>query len=166
MDYTPEYICSFIARHKRSNPDYSQSVVSRRVGTVLHALHGAVKAQHDACMRTSCCGARARPLIRLPHVLVHTRSCFTTKHRPISKLPISLLFFLLLEYYLIKSPLLSSSTQSRFSPQRSSGQAVVTRVVPSPRHMPSFLSRIGFSIPTARRFSSNVANSRSSRAFR
>ena len=50
-------------------------------------------------------------------------------------------------------------------PQRFSGQAVDTRVVPSPRYVPSFLSRIGFSIPTARRFSSNVANSRS-RAFR
>ena len=34
-----------------------------------------------------------------------------------------------------------------------------------PRYVPSFLSRIGFSIPTARRFSSSVANSRS-RAFR
>ena len=30
----------------------------------------------------------------------------------------------------------------------------------SPRYVPSFLSRIGFSIPTARRFSSSVANSR------
>ena len=30
-----------------------------------------------------------------------------------------------------------------------------------PRYVPSFLSRIGFSISTARRFSSNVANSRS-----
>ena len=46
-----------------------------------------------------------------------------------------------------------------------SGQAVVKGVVPPPpRYLPSFLSRIGFSIPTARRFSSNVANSRS-RAF-
>ena len=64
------------------------------------------------------------------------------------------------------SLLLSSSTRRRFYPQRSSGQAVVTGVVPSsPRYVPSFLSRIGFSIPTARRFSSNVANSRS-RVFR
>ena len=60
----------------------------------------------------------------------------------------------------------SSSTRRRFYPQRPSGQAVVTGVVPSPpRYAPSILSRIGFSIPTARRFSSNVANS-SSRAFR
>ena len=47
-----------------------------------------------------------------------------------------------------------------------SGQAVVSGVAPSPaRYVPSFLSRIGFSIPTARRLSSNVANSRF-RAFR
>ena len=64
------------------------------------------------------------------------------------------------------SILCSSSTHRRFYPQRFSGQAVVTGVVPShPRYVPSFLSRIGFSIPTARRFSSNIANSRS-RAFR
>ena len=45
-----------------------------------------------------------------------------------------------------------------FYPQRSSGQAVVTGVVPSaPRYVSSFSSRIGFSIPTARRFSSNVS---------
>ena len=50
--------------------------------------------------------------------------------------------------------------------QLSSGQAVVTAVVPStPRYVPSILSRVSFSIPTARRFSSNVANSRSC-AFR
>ena len=53
-----------------------------------------------------------------------------------------------------------------FYPQRSSGQAVVTGVVPSPpRCVPSFLSLIGFSMLTACRFSSNVGNSRS-RAFR
>ena len=47
-----------------------------------------------------------------------------------------------------------------------SGQAVVTGVVPShPRYVPSFLSRIWFSVTTARRFSSNVASSRF-RAFR
>ena len=47
-----------------------------------------------------------------------------------------------------------------------SGHAVVSGVVPSfPRYVPSVLSRIGLSIPTALRFSSNVANSRS-RAFR
>ena len=39
-------------------------------------------------------------------------------------------------------------------PQRSRGQAMVTSVVP-------FLPSIEFMIPTARRFSSNVANSRS-----
>ena len=37
--------------------------------------------------------------------------------------------------------------------------------LPLPLYLPSPLSRIGFSIPTARRLSSNVANSRS-RAFR
>ena len=36
----------------------------------------------------------------------------------------------------------------QFYPQRSPGQAVVTGVVPSPpRYVPSFLSRMGFSIP-------------------
>ena len=49
----------------------------------------------------------------------------------------------------------------RIYPQQPSGQAVVTGAFPSPlRHTPSFLSRIGFSIPTARRLGSNVANSR------
>ena len=70
-------------------------------------------------------------------------------------------------FVVICLPLLRfSSTRRRFYPQRSSGQAVVTGVAPSPpQYVPWFLSRIGFSIPTARRFSSNVANSRS-RAFR
>ena len=46
-------------------------------------------------------------------------------------------------------------TRRRFYPQRSSAQAMVTGVVPSPpRYVPSFLSRIGFSVPTAHRFSS------------
>ena len=64
------------------------------------------------------------------------------------------------------SLLLSSSTPRRLHyPQRSSWQAVVTGVVPSPWYVPSFLSSIGFSFSTARRFSSNVANS-GSRAFR
>ena len=36
----------------------------------------------------------------------------------------------------------------------------------SPRHVPSILSRIGFSIPTARRFSSNVVANSRPRAFR
>ena len=56
-------------------------------------------------------------------------------------------------FFLWPSLLFSSSTRRRFYPQRSSGQAVVTGVVPSPPgYVPSFLSRIGFSIPTARRF--------------
>ena len=56
--------------------------------------------------------------------------------------------------------LLSSSTRRRFYPQRSSGQAVVTGVVSClPPGTCLHLSRIGFSIPTSRRFSSNVANS-------
>ena len=64
-------------------------------------------------------------------------------------------FFLFL--ILLSSLALSSSTRRRLYPQRSSGQAVVTSVVPSPpRYVPSFLSRIGFSTPSARRFSSNV----------
>ena len=64
--------------------------------------------------------------------------------------------------FLRSSLLLSSSTRRRFYPQRSPGQAVVTGVVPSPpRYVPSSLTRIGFSIPTAHRFSSNVANPRS-----
>ena len=66
-------------------------------------------------------------------------------------------------FFSFLSPLLrSSSTHRRLYPQRFSGLAVVTVVVPSlPRYVPSFLSRVGFSIPTARRFLSNVANSRS-----
>ena len=70
-------------------------------------------------------------------------------------------------FFFQSSLLLSSSSRiiGGFYPQRSSGQAVVTGVVRSTRYLPSFLSRIGFSIPTARRFSSNVANSRS-RPFR
>ena len=54
------------------------------------------------------------------------------------------------KHFFLSSLLLSSSTRRRFYPQRSCGQAVVTGVVPSPRYMPSFLWRIGFSIPTAR----------------
>ena len=50
-------------------------------------------------------------------------------------------------------------TGKMFYPQRSSGQAVVTGVVPSPpRYVLFFLSHMGFRIPTARRFPSNVAN--------
>ena len=52
------------------------------------------------------------------------------------------------------SSLLHSSSTRRFYPQRSCGQAVVTGVVPLGTCL-QFLSRIGFSIPTARRFSSN-----------
>ena len=74
-------------------------------------------------------------------------------------------FFFLLFNFFHRHFLLSSSTHRSY-PQRSSGQADVTGVVPfPPRYVPSFLSRIGFNIPTARRFSSNVANSRS-RDFR
>ena len=63
------------------------------------------------------------------------------------------------------SLLLSISTRRRFYLQRS-GQAVITGVVPSPRrYVLSLLSRIGFSVPTARRFSGNFAHS-SSRAIR
>ena len=62
--------------------------------------------------------------------------------------------------------LIPPGPRSRIGTTLSDLQAVVTGVVSSlPRYVPSFLSRIGFSIPTARRFSSNVANSRS-RAFR
>ena len=69
--------------------------------------------------------------------------------------------FLVGSFLFKKSFLLSSLKQT-------SGQAVVTGVYPSPpRCVPCFfLSRIGFiSIPTARRFSSNVANSRSLSRF-
>ena len=57
---------------------------------------------------------------------------------------------------------LSPPSLSSLTPRQSSyEQAVVTGVVPSPpRYVPSFLLRIGFSIPTARRFPSNVASSR------
>ena len=62
---------------------------------------------------------------------------------------------------------LSSSTRRRFYPQPSSGQAVVTGVVPfPPRYVPSmFIAHSVQYSHTARRFSSNVAYSRS-RAFR
>ena len=73
--------------------------------------------------------------------------------------------FLFLNHYVDFAAQLVSYYR-RFYPQRSSGQAVVTGVLPSPpRYVPSILSRIGFSTPTARRFSSYIANSRS-RAFR
>ena len=56
------------------------------------------------------------------------------------------LFFLF--PFLPSSLLPSSSTRRRFYPQRSSGQAVVTGVVPSPPWcVPSFLSRIRFRFP-------------------
>ena len=55
-------------------------------------------------------------------------------------------FFFFLNHHFF---FLSSSTRWRFYPQRSSGQAVVTGVVSSPRYVPSFLSSIRFSIPTA-----------------
>ena len=48
--------------------------------------------------------------------------------------PFSFSFF----FFFLSSLLLSSSTRRRFYPQRSSGQAVVTGVVPSPpRYVPS-----------------------------
>ena len=71
-------------------------------------------------------------------------------------------------YFILCSTLLFSSlARRRFYPRQSSGQTVVTGVVLSPSRYVAlfFWSRIGFSIPTARRISSNVANSRS-RAFR
>ena len=99
---------------------------------------------------------RCLVLLLLLLLLVFLRSCQVL-------LPFFHSFFFLVGG---SSLLLSSSTCKRFYPQRSSGQAVVTGAVPSPpRCVPSFLSRIGFIIPTARRFSSNVANSRF-RAFR
>ena len=53
--------------------------------------------------------------------------------------------------FFLSSLLLSSSTRRRFYPQRSSGQAVVTGVVPSsPRHVPSIF--IALRVPIARRF--------------
>ena len=67
-------------------------------------------------------------------------------------------------------PSLLISSSWRFYPQRSSGQGrpwsqvLVSSLLP-PGTCLRFSSRIGFSIPTARRSSSNVANSRS-RAFR
>ena len=62
-------------------------------------------------------------------------------------------------FFFLLSLLLSSSTRRRFHPQRPSGHAVVTGVVRSPPGTcVQFLSRIGFSIPTARRFSSNVVS--------
>ena len=98
---------------------------------------------------------------------LYTYVLFTRKHR-VGVVFTWLMYVLLCSFLLlffITSLLLSSSTRRRFYPQRPFGQAVVTSVVPSPRHVRSFLSRIGFGIPTARRFSSNVANS-CSRAFR
>ena len=64
-------------------------------------------------------------------------------------------FFYLLNHFFFPAQLVR--TKLDVYPQRSSGQSVVAGVVPSPpRYVPSFLSRIGFSIPTARRFSSDV----------
>ena len=45
--------------------------------------------------------------------------------------------FLFFVFCFLIITLLSSSTRRRFHPQRSSGQAVVTGVVPSPRYVPS-----------------------------
>ena len=88
-------------------------------------------------------------------ILVLMREGYTAVH-------VSRTFFFFQHHFSFPAQL----TRRRFYPQRSAGQAVVTGVIPSPpRYVPSFLSRIGFSIPAARRVSSNVANSRS-RAFR
>ena len=73
-------------------------------------------------------------------------------------LSVPLLELPLYYYYFFSSSLSLSSSTRRFYSQRSSGQkpwSQVSGVVPSPRCVPSFFSRIGFSIPTARRFSSN-----------
>ena len=68
--------------------------------------------------------------------------------------------------FFLSSLLLSSSTRRRFYPQRSSGQAVVTGVVPSsPRHVPSIFIAHRVQHSHCSSISSNVANSRS-RAFR
>ena len=70
------------------------------------------------------------------------------------------------ELFFSSSLFLSGLTRGKFYPQRYFGHAVVTMVAPSPhRYAHSFLSRVGFSNPTARRCSSNVSISRS-RAFR
>ena len=73
-----------------------------------------------------------------------------------SRIRENLLFSLYRHFFLL-------SSSARFNPRRSPGQAVVTGVIPysPPVRALIFLLRIGFSIPTARRFSSNVANSRS-----
>ena len=69
-------------------------------------------------------------------------------------------------FFFFPSNLTSPYQVGHFYPQRSPREAVVTGVFPSaPLCAPSFLSRIGLSIPTARRSISNVADSRS-RAFR
>ena len=57
-------------------------------------------------------------------------------HPPGAAFPLRFFFLVL------SSLLLSSSTREKFYPQRPCGQAVVTGVCPSPRYMPSFLSRI------------------------
>ena len=53
-----------------------------------------------------------------------------------------ILFFWVITFSLQLNP-------SEVYPQRPSGQVVVTDVFPSPRYMPSLLSRIEFSIPTS-----------------
>ena len=56
-------------------------------------------------------------------------------------------------FFHIRCVLLSSSARKRLYPQRSYGQAMVTGVYLSlPRCVPSFVLRIGFSIPTFQLF--------------
>ena len=77
-------------------------------------------------------------------------ACNLVKH-----LPLSHLLFYFFQHHVGFPALLVGG----FYPQRASGQAVVTGVHPSPppvRTCLYFLARMGFSIPTARRFSSNV----------
>ena len=74
------------------------------------------------------------------------------------------LFVLLLFFY--HRDLFPAQLAGAFLNDRPPGQAVVTAVaLSSLRYTPSFMSRMEFSIPTACRFSSIVANSRS-RAYR
>ena len=60
--------------------------------------------------------------------------------------------------FMFSNPLVLSSTRRRFYPQRPSGHIVVTGSVPCPpQHRLSFVLHIGFSVGTARRFTSFYA---------
>ena len=100
-------------------------------------------------MNTSIC--RKKPIL-IGNIL----GCYVV-HTVGKELTITLSQYIFLNHFCFPAQLVPGR---RFYRQRS-GQAVVTDVVSSPRHAPSFSSRIAFSIPTARRFSSKVANSRS-----